>query len=125
MSVANKGKPVLPKTENESWGFYGTLHNYKPDTAKEAWDIALLAIYNTTGLSLMDCQIFLDSRHGRHFADNAIDNIAKSKDIMEAIQMAVDKWMAFKITRSTARHYGIPKGLPFLTGITLYETSLD
>ena len=124
MSVVN-GKPDLPKSENESWGFFGTIHDYNPETTKKAWDIAILAIYNATGLSLTDCQIFLDSRHGRHFADTAIDAMTNGKPVAEAVQMAVDKWMTYKISRPTARYYGISKTLPFLTGIAIYEASLD
>jgi hypothetical protein len=122
MSVENNGKPDLPKTENESWGFFGTMHNKYPELTSGAWDVALLAIHDATSLPLHTCQTFLDSRHGRHFADQVINTMYTGKTLENAITATVDSWMNYKISRSTARQYGIPNGLPYLTGFAGQST---
>lgn len=60
---------------------------------------------------------FLDSRMGRHFADEVVGALhagAASSD--EAITAAVRKWQGWCISRATEREEGIPAGLPCLTG---------
>ena len=58
---------TIPQTQNREWGFFGTMaHHADPE---RAWDIALAFIAGTTGCSADATRAFLDSRHGRHFAD--------------------------------------------------------
>lgn len=101
-----------PATQNEAWGFYGSMD----EQAQAAWPLALSAISGATGLSLDAARAFLDSRHGRHFADdvqNALDGGAK---LNSAIAQATQRWMGWSIGSQTSKDYGIPKGLPYLTG---------
>ena len=56
----------IPATQNDTWGFFGTMN----DNAEAAWPIAMTAISDTTYQPLESVRLFLDSRHGRHFADD-------------------------------------------------------
>jgi hypothetical protein len=55
---------ILP-TENQDWGFWGTMREHSAD----AWRIAFTAIHNATSTDPASVRAFLDSRYGRHFAD--------------------------------------------------------
>ena len=90
----------IPATRNEGWGFYGTMNEH----AEAAWPLAMTAVANATGEPLDTVRAFLDSRFGRHYADNA----------------ATSKWMAWTIGRQTSRNYDIPRGLPYLTGFVVH-----
>ena len=41
-------------------------------------------------------------------------------DIEQAIRAAVTRWMGWTIGRQTARDYGVPRGLPYLTGFVIH-----
>ena len=60
---------------------------------------------------------FLDSRHGRHFADDVASELAKAgpERLEEAIVATVARWQGWRIGRRTFRDEGIPAGLPCLT----------
>ena len=54
-------------TTNQTWGLFGTIrHRADPD---EAWHIALDLITTRVGCPEASTRAFLDSRYGRHFAD--------------------------------------------------------
>ena len=60
---------------------------------------------------------FLDSRWGRHFADDVVGALQGSTaDSEVAITTTIAKWQDWRITRTTERSDGIPAGLPYLTG---------
>jgi hypothetical protein len=63
---------------------------------------------------------FLDSRHGRHFADDVANGLAKGWMLEAAIDAAVARWMGWSIGRRTARETGIPRGLPYLMGLATH-----
>ena len=104
----------IPASQNEAWGFTGTLE------AEAAWPIAMTTIADATGQPLESVRVFLDSRHGRHFADDVLNERAKGKDLEQAIYAAVARWMVWTIGRQTSRDYGIPCGLPYLTGFVMH-----
>ena len=106
----------IPASQNEAWGFTGTLE----DQAEAAWPIAMTTIADATGQPLESVRVFLDSRHGRHFADDVLNERAKGKDLEQAIYAAVARWMVWTIGRQTSRDYGIPCGLPYLTGFVMH-----
>ena len=106
----------IPATQNEEWGFWGTMNEH----AAAAWPIALQAIFETTGTSQDAVRAFLDSRHGRHFADDVLNQIHTGHALADAIRAATAQWMTWKINRHTAKDYGIPRGLPYLTGFVIY-----
>ena len=114
---------TLP-TANQAWGFYGTSSAFAD--ADTAWAIAFPAITKVTVSSAEGVRDFLDSRHGRHFADDVHNGIHTGLGLERAIDAAITRWMGWKIDRNTAREHGIPKGLPYLTGfVGLYEIMAD
>lgn len=114
---------TLP-TANEAWGFFGTSGTFAD--ADAAWAIAFPAVLAATEGTSEGVRDFLDSRHGRHFADDVHNGIHTGLDLEGAIGAAITRWMGWKIDRTTARDHGIPKGLPYLTGfVGLYEIMAD
>ena len=101
-----------PETQNQVWGFWGTMGDHAP----AAWPLAINAITQATGEDEDAARIFLDSRHGRHFADEVHNALYDGHTLPDAIQAATAKWMAWNIDKSTSSHYGIPKRMPYLAG---------
>lgn len=99
-------------TQNENWGFWGTMYEH----ATAAWPIASTTIAAATGCAPEEVRAFLDSRHGRHFADEVQDWLCAGTDLADAITQATHRWMTMKIGKATSIDYGIPRGLPYLTG---------
>ena len=99
-----------------TWGFWGTMN----DNAAAAWPIAMTAISDTTYQPLESVRLFLDSRHGRHFADDVLNEMLRGQKIQQAIDAAVTRWMGWTIGRQTSKQYGIPRGLPYLTGFVIH-----
>ena len=106
----------IPATQNESWGFWRTMESQ----ANAAWPLAMTAISDATGQPLESVRVFLDSRHGRHFADDVQNGLFRGQTLADAINSATQRWMGWTIGRSTSKQYGIPKGLPYLTGFVIH-----
>jgi hypothetical protein len=75
------------QTNNKAWGFYGTIRHHA-DSA-EAWPLAMLAVADATGWSDAAVRDFLDSRHGRHFADDVANGLVNELEADAAIEAAV------------------------------------
>ena len=106
----------IPATQNEAWGFWGTMN----DQAAAAWPIAMTAISDATNQPLDSVRAFLDSRHGRHFADDVLNGLHAGLNLHDAIHAATQRWMGWTIGRLTSKQHGIPKGLPYLTGFVIH-----
>jgi hypothetical protein len=106
----------IPATQNDTWGFYGTMN----EQAEAAWPLAMTAISDATCQPLESVRTFLDSRHGRHFADDVQNGLYTGATLADAIAQATQRWMSWTIGRQTAKQYGIPKGLPYLTGFVIH-----
>ncbi|MEX1107854.1 MAG: hypothetical protein WEC00_02975, partial [Dongiaceae bacterium] len=63
---------------------------------------------------------FLDSRHGRHFADEVADGLAAGTTLQTAIAKAITRWENWRIDHRRSRETGIPHGLPLLTGLVVH-----
>ena len=109
--------PTLP-TANEAWSCYGTSSAFADGDA--AWAIAFPAVLAATEGTAEGARDFLDSRHGRHFADDVPNGIQAGRDLTTAIEAAIVCWMGWAINRETAREITMPKGLPYLKGFVLY-----
>lgn len=106
------------KTKNEGYGFYGTIG--RRCDADRAWAAALLGIVDATDCSHKAARWFLDSTHGRHFADEVVGFLADGRahtTVETAIAEAILKWQSWKIGRRMSRDTGIPAGLRYLTGL--------
>lgn len=107
---------AIPATRNEAWGFWGTMDH----DACAAWPIAMTAISDATCQPLESVRAFLDSHHGRHFADSILNQLHQGAALDAAIAAATQEWMGWTIGRHTSKDYGIPRGLPYLTGFVIY-----
>lgn len=112
---------TIPATRNEGWGFHGSMN----ERAEAAWPLAMTAVANATGESLETVRVFLDSRFGRHFADDVLNAVDDGTPLADAIEAATRKWMGWTIGRQTSKDYGIPRGLPYLTGFVVHCAILD
>jgi len=65
---------ILP-TRNETWGFYGAMQLGGADPM-QSWNAASAMIAAETDASAEGVRDFLDSRHGRHFADDVLSALA-------------------------------------------------
>ena len=111
----NTSKPI-PATQNDTWGFWGEMNQH----AAAAWPLAMIAISDATSQPLESVRIFLDSRHGRHFADDVLNELGAGSTLQDAIDAATRQWMGWTIGRQTSKDYGIPRGLPYLTGFVIH-----
>jgi hypothetical protein len=111
----------IPSTRNEAWGFSGTIARIETASAdaQTAWALAYEAIRAATGASSDAIRFFLDSRQGRHFADDVAGELFKGGSLTESIDAATARWMGWSIGRRTSRETGIPAGLPYLTGFVI------
>jgi hypothetical protein len=107
-------KPTTLPSNNEAWGFFGTIRHHADPIG--AWPIAMQAVGEATGCSDVGVRDFLDSRHGRHFADDVANGLYDGRPLQQAIEAAIDRWMNWTIDRRTSRETGIPRGLPYLIG---------
>lgn len=114
---------TLP-TRNEAWGFYGATAGFTD--ADAAWAIAAPAIAEATTGNAEGVRDFLDSRYGRHFADDVHNGIHAGLDLEAAINAGIIRWMGWTISRNTSRATGIPVGLPYLSGfVTHFEIQAE
>ena len=105
---------ILP-TRNEAWGLFGTMQLGGADPM-QSWNAASSMIAAETDASPEAVRDFLDSRHGRHFADDVAGELARGDTLKEAVDTVIARWMGWRIDRRISRETGIPKGLPYLTG---------
>lgn len=106
----------IPASQNDAWGFWGAMK----EQAQAAWPMAMTTISDATSQALESVRIFLDSRHGRHFADDVQNDLYKGLTLQASIAAAMTQWMGWTIGRTTAKQHGIPKGLPYLTGFVIH-----
>ncbi|KWO64945.1 hypothetical protein, partial [Burkholderia territorii] len=111
----NTTQPI-PPTRNEGWGFFGTMKQY----AAAAWPIAIQSIAEATGERPDAVRAFLDAAPGRHFADEVLDWLDDNDSLAAAIEAVTRRWMNWTIGARTSRDYGIPRGLPYLTGFVIH-----
>lgn len=112
---------AIPMTQNEAWGFWGTMGGY----ASLAWPIAMTQVAEATREPFESVRAFLDSKQGRHFADSVQDGLAAGLAMDAAVAKAITKWMDWKIGRITARETGIPKGMSYLTGFVIHAQLIE
>lgn len=110
---------ILPP-QNTDWGFFGAISPHS--AAHDAWVLAMETIGAATGCPDTAVRAFLDSRHGRHFADDVANGLRDGLALKAAIIAAAERWMGWRIDPKTSRRTNIPCGLPYLTGfVTDFE----
>jgi hypothetical protein len=115
--------PAILPSHNPDHGFFGTMTTCpeRDRRSVEVWVLASTliakAIRATTEEDMIGIRDFLDSRMGRHFADDVVGNMVGCKiDSETAIKSAIRRWQDWRISRQLERDEGIPEGLPYLTG---------
>ena len=78
----------IPATQNDAWGFWGTMNEH----ASAAWPLAMAAISSATSQPLESVRAFLDSRHGRHFADSVQNGLYRGQTLVDATNAATQQW---------------------------------
>jgi hypothetical protein len=116
MTNATQTLPSL----NLDWGFWNTMNEH----ATAAWPLASEAIATATGCEPEQVRAFLDSRFGRHFADDVQNGLFVDCNLKDAIDKATAKWMGWTIGRITAKETGIPRGMAYLTGFVV-QAAID
>ena len=100
----------IAKSRNTGAGFYGTMGA----NAEAAWPIAIEAISKATGRKGSEIRDFLDSKHGRIFADELSDRLYGGMELAEPIDHTVARWMSRKTSHDFARAYRVRLGIPML-----------
>jgi hypothetical protein len=115
--------PAILPSRNEDYGFFRamTVCPLRDRRSAEVWTLASSMIAKAIRAESEDEMIgirdFLDSRMGRHFADDVVGNMTGCNiDIETAISSAIRRWQDWRISRQSEREEGIPAGLPYLTG---------
>jgi len=121
--------PILP-SRNEDYGFFRalTVCPERDRRSPEVWALASRliaeAIHADSEDEMIGIRDFLDSRIGRHFADDVVGNMTGCNIGLEAaIASAIRRWQGWRIDRATERSEGIPAGLPYLTGWVQHFTA--
>ncbi len=116
-------RPAILPSQNEDYGFFRalTVCPERDRRSAEVWALASRLIAETIGAEseeeMIGIRDFLDSRIGRHFADDVVCNMTDGNIALEpAIAAAIRRWQGWRIDRATERSEGIPAGLPYLTG---------
>jgi hypothetical protein len=96
---------VLP-SRNKDYGFFRTLTvcPQRDRPSDEVWMLASTliakAIRPTTEEEMIGIRDFLDSRIGRHFADDVVGNMTGCKiDSATAIRSSIRRWQDWRISR--------------------------
>ena len=91
-------------SNNTGYGFHGTMGQH----AGTAWPLAFAAIAEATQDSAEAVRWFLDSRYGRHFADDVLNRINDGHPLQDAISMATTSWRDKRISHWLCSKYGVP-----------------
>lgn len=117
VTKGNAMQHIVLNTKNNAWGFFGTIGAHA--NPNEAWALAFAAVSFAAQADADAVRAFLDSRYGRHFADEVVNEIVSGLTLEGAVGAAVDTWQRWTISRTHSRESGIPAGLPYLTGMVL------
>lgn len=109
---------IIPNTQNPDYGFFGTCIDADLD-AQCCWAAAVCEIAAATLQTPEDAAAFLDTRHGRHFADDVVCGCRNGLPPEAAVRAAADKWMGWRIGRQLEGETGIPADWPYLTGLVV------
>lgn len=73
------------------------------------WALTMEAIVNATACSDEAARDFLDSRYGRHLADEVVNALVGRLELPAAIDSAVARWMRRRIDSRIQDELGTPK----------------
>ncbi len=91
-------RPGILPSRNEGYGFFGTMTRCaeRDRRSAEVWALASSIIADAIRADSEDAMIgirdFLDSRMGRHFADDVAGNLTGCNIGLEAHRLAIRRW---------------------------------
>jgi hypothetical protein len=110
-------RPAILPSQNEDYGFFRalTVCPLRDRRSTEVWNLAspliAEAIRTESEEEMIGIRDFLDSRFGRHFADDVVGNMTGCNiELGPAIAAAIHRWQGWRIDRATERSEGIPAG---------------
>ena len=95
---------------NEARSFYGIIGQHAEPN--QAWALAVARITRSTGRCDQAVRDFLDSRYGRHFADEVAMGLCVGRDLPGAIDEAIERWMDRRIDAAIESEFGSRRGYP-------------
>ena len=105
-------------TMNEGYGFFGTIEGAaNREVACRAWARAMDLVREATGCRSDAIRDFLDSAHGRVFADIVADRLPAGVDT--AVATTVREWTEKRVSVRYARRFGVPFGASQLKSTVL------
>jgi hypothetical protein len=123
-AASNAVETPVEDSQNLGYGFCGTMALQAGRVFVDiAWAEAMIQITRATGCGSAQVRAFLDSRHGRFFADGVSSRMIQGAKVQKAIEQEVAQWMAWGVSKSAQADYGIPPGLPYLTGFVVAEAA--
>ena len=118
---------ILP-TRNDRLGLlrhHRRIENARPPTRAKAWEIASRRIAEVTEASPEGVRDFLDSRHGRHFADDVANGLWKGETARRRDRRRDRPLDGLADRPPDLPRRGHPRGLPYLTGWVAHFQILD
>lgn len=100
----------IAKSKNTGAAFYATMGT----RAEAAWPLAMARIAEATGKKGSEIRDFLDSKHGRIFADELCDRLYGGMELTTAIDHTVARWMSRRTSHDFVRAYRVRLGIPML-----------
>lgn len=111
------------KTQNETWGFWGTtLNNYSKKQTQQRWNDAFETLLELSGAESEEIRLLLDSRCGRHFADACVD----SNDVKQITKECYFGWLAKELFEDETSKKPLETEInKILFGTKVYNTIYD
>lgn len=113
---------TMTKSRNEAWGFFGTMGHVAGLDQAAAFAAAVELIVEASSLDANEARAFLDSRMGRHFADEVLNAMGPDyTNLRAAIAATVNTWMN-RTVRRIKNHPGLDRaalGLPHLVAYAI------
>jgi hypothetical protein len=121
-AASNTIETAVEASQNARYGFWGTIAlQVGPAFVDTAWTDAMVQVAQATGCETWEVRAFLDSRYGRHFADDVSNEFARVGSVQRAIEEVVGRWMKRQVDERTRANFGIPRGVPYLTAVVVTE----
>ena len=114
---------ILP-TRNEAWGFFGTMQPLENDPTpmqqglgdrRERDDRRRRPTPRPRG-----CATSSTAATAATSPTTSRANSGRARRSKDAIEAAIARWKGWRIGRRTSRDEGIPRGLPYLTGLVTH-----
>lgn len=109
-------KAAQRSNRSDAYGFFGVISAHVADPAA-AFDEASKMIAHKVGSHPKEVWAFLDSRHGRLFADDVAIEIGRTRDFRASVSAVVERWQEWKM----ARRGRTAKEGPYLASVVLAE----